>query len=472
MRKQTKLEKNQAADQRYTQNLAFFRVNSEELYQTFVNYQPQDLTLAFDEDENVSIINRKTGRFVYPENPASYAQKQVDQFLKSDNASIVKFFDPNVVKTEDYHHNDMMDRYMALYGDKLRPICHPKSDQVIQQLIMIGIGTGLHIEELLRKQKVRNLVVMDSNLDALYLSLYFVDWSKLFREVTNIEIIIEDDEEGFFERLHVYFSNMGTFLLGKYYVYHHYQNPLLERVVDNFTFKLASSNAFVGFYDDERVGLAHTVKNIESNLPFARKMLDMKKDLPVFVVGNGPSLDHSIDFLKANQDKIIIISCGSTIGTLQKIGLKPDIHVEQAQQSSDTVFGVKGGQHFVSGQGGLNGNLGRKRIPDLTDDDHVRVLAEDMTQRFFERQMNAGIDRTLGYPVYHILHRLCGRDDARLRIIDMVDAAIDRRGLAGTGGPGNHSNPTGQIQSVVFKSLEHAGGHSDFLEMNQNALTV
>ncbi len=329
MRKQTKLEKNKAADQLYTKNLAFFRLNSEQIYQKFVNYRPENLTLAFDEAENVNVINCKTNRFVYPESPLSYAEKQVDHFLRSENAKVVKFFDPKVVKTDDYHHDKMMDSYVELYGDKLKPFIHPLNDEVIQQIIMVGIGSGLHIKELLSKKKVKNLVVLDSNLDALYLSFYFVDWGEIFSSVENIEIIIEDSEEGFFERLFVYFSNMGPFLLGKYYIYQHYQNPMLESLLDNFTFKLTSSNAFLGFYDDERVGLAHTIENTKLGIPFARKMLDMKSDYPVFVVGNGPSLDASIDFLKENQHKIIIISCGTTLGTLQKIGLKPDIHVEQ-----------------------------------------------------------------------------------------------------------------------------------------------
>ena len=50
--------------------------------------------------------------------------------------------------------------------------------------------------------------------------------------------------------------------------------------------------------------------------------------MPVFIIANGPSLDDSIDVIAANKDRAILISCGSAISALHKVGIKPDIHVE------------------------------------------------------------------------------------------------------------------------------------------------
>nr|MDC2855947.1 DUF115 domain-containing protein [Ningiella sp. W23] len=52
------------------------------------------------------------------------------------------------------------------------------------------------------------------------------------------------------------------------------------------------------------------------------------RDHPVYIVANGPSLDSAIEFLKTNQNNIIIISCGTALRALLSNNIKPDIHIE------------------------------------------------------------------------------------------------------------------------------------------------
>lgn len=55
---------------------------------------------------------------------------------------------------------------------------------------------------------------------------------------------------------------------------------------------------------------------------------------PVFIIANGPSLDESIAVIKAHKDRAILISCGSAMTALHKVGIKPDIHVETERTKS------------------------------------------------------------------------------------------------------------------------------------------
>src|SRR5210317_2374012 len=75
----------------------------------------------------------------------------------------------------------------------------------------------------------------------------------------------------------------------------------------------------------------------------------------------------------------------------------------------------------------------RKRISHFTHDDNVRVLANDMTQRFAKGQTDFRIDRALGDAIDQIFDRLLGRDDARLEIVEIVDTAIQSGGFASSG---------------------------------------
>ncbi|HEY4635064.1 MAG TPA: 6-hydroxymethylpterin diphosphokinase MptE-like protein, partial [Rhodospirillales bacterium] len=51
-------------------------------------------------------------------------------------------------------------------------------------------------------------------------------------------------------------------------------------------------------------------------------------DVPVFLVGSGPSLDHSLPTIRANAEKAIIVSLGSALRPLMRAGIKPDFQIE------------------------------------------------------------------------------------------------------------------------------------------------
>ena len=86
-----------------------------------------------------------------------------------------------------------------------------------------------------------------------------------------------------------------------------------------------------GFFDDNLIALSHTINNIERAVPFLKKGGKVPAGYsrtPVFIIANGPSLDDAIAVIEKNKDKALIISCGSAISALHKVGIKPDIHVE------------------------------------------------------------------------------------------------------------------------------------------------
>ncbi len=51
------------------------------------------------------------------------------------------------------------------------------------------------------------------------------------------------------------------------------------------------------------------------------------QDVPVFVIGNGPSLDDAEELLKHYQNDAIILAAGTALGSLLKMGIQPDFHV-------------------------------------------------------------------------------------------------------------------------------------------------
>ena len=100
------------------------------------------------------------------------------------------------------------------------------------------------------------------------------------------------------------------------------------------------SIARMGYQTDEYNMLNNTALNFEA---CTQKIINPDKKLfnnfniPVVVTGSGPSLDASIDYIKKSQDKCIIVSGGSSISTLCKNGIIPDIHVqlERSEHQAD-----------------------------------------------------------------------------------------------------------------------------------------
>ncbi|MDX7825481.1 6-hydroxymethylpterin diphosphokinase MptE-like protein, partial [Aeromonas caviae] len=94
-----------------------------------------------------------------------------------------------------------------------------------------------------------------------------------------------------------------------------------------------------GFFDDNVYALAHSHTHLQDGTPFLKRERDtgLAATLPVFVVGNGPSLDQSIDFIRQHQHQAIIIACGTAVSALHKADIKPDIYVavERTKSSAD-----------------------------------------------------------------------------------------------------------------------------------------
>ena len=77
-----------------------------------------------------------------------------------------------------------------------------------------------------------------------------------------------------------------------------------------------------------------------ANAPDVGEMKDQFRDIPFILVGAGPSLDESIDFLKSVQDKAIIVASNSPYRKLINSGIRPHL-VVTADPLSPTLAGFE-----------------------------------------------------------------------------------------------------------------------------------
>jgi hypothetical protein len=85
----------------------------------------------------------------------------------------------------------------------------------------------------------------------------------------------------------------------------------------------------------------------------------------------------------------------------------------------------------MTGERGTNGNLSRFVIPNFTNDDDFRVLAEKVSNRLWKCQSSGFIDFGLHDPWDQLFYGVLNRDDvASIRRTEIVEAAVDRGGFA------------------------------------------
>jgi len=318
----------------FLKNMAYLKLNMPSVYQYFENYQPKKIQLALDNNGQVNLFS--DNNFVYQDDPKSASLTQVETFLK---APPCFDFEIPVPDNTDYKYqhqqvmNDIYSKRRNALGMSV-PFYMPNGGQV-NFIAIMGAGLGYHIEALFKKFGLRSVYIFEPEADVFFATLHSVDivvWSDCCKRLGGeLTFKIGGTESEFVNEISEYFKREGYFNLPQMYLYRHYMS---EKTTDAFKMINELSYRYKsgwGFCEDEIIGISHTLSNISDNK--AATLLEnaqlYKKEQPVFIIGNGPSLDENLAYLKENQDNAIIISSGTSLKPLLNYGIIPDIHVEQ-----------------------------------------------------------------------------------------------------------------------------------------------
>ncbi len=208
-------------------------------------------------------------------------------------------------------------------------------DRTFPLLFVFGTGYGSHLQRLAEEYEVDNLVIMETDIENFILSLFFVDYFDIyelfFQKERRIFIACEEDIDVLAQGVLAAVGEMCPpfFIQGAGLMLQMDDTEAQSALWENLKKRFLDLYRGWGYLDDEILGIQHALDNYKKKVPMLLGGYNkLQGDLPVFIVGNGPSLDALIPVVRENLSKVILFSCGSSLSALAKNGIQPDFHVE------------------------------------------------------------------------------------------------------------------------------------------------
>ncbi|CAM4125419.1 motility associated factor glycosyltransferase family protein [Pseudoalteromonas byunsanensis] len=286
-----------------------------------------------DKSERIKVFERS----FYPGCPKRLCEEQAELFLSSPLHLSMHFRAPKVPK---YLHQDfisVMTEYAMELGYKKSSV--PKRSTII----FLGLGAGLQIPALLKKINYTDVIIIENDSNSLELACHHIDVKQLQAHCQEqggeLLILSIESYTDFIGSMQSLLKKHGYHLLADISLFRHYNTSLYDEIVEKFRSWRNRLASMWGFFEDELIGLSHTIENqkhiFKSTPKLARYFATQPK---VIIVGNGPSLDKDIEKLVQVQD-LVIVSCGTAVASLLRLGIIPDFHVEM-ERTAD-IFELK-----------------------------------------------------------------------------------------------------------------------------------
>ena len=203
-------------------------------------------------------------------------------------------------------------------------------------LIIMGMGLSFHIEKVVKSCDINSLIIYENNMDRILTSLYTIDWEEIYSYFNNqngrtIQLIFSTGED-----FHVHQACLWNEVVNycPYFpfvslFYNHLNDATNLKIIKGIQKDIVTYLQQWGNYDDEINQYNNARHNLLANSRIYRpSQFKVNPYMPIVVVGAGPSLDDRIGMIQKHREKLLVISCGTTIGTLFEYGIKPDFHVE------------------------------------------------------------------------------------------------------------------------------------------------
>lgn len=332
-----KFELKREASQLYDRNLSAFKKYYPNIFCQIEKYKTHSWVCILDDSGKDNIFHKTRRAFFYHDSEQD-SEELVSYFSLNPSKDNVALRQSSTGKFDHYIHFSYAEKVEKLIEKNI--LGHLELPAEVSSLVVFGICLGRHIDVLLNSYTIQNLYIFEPNLDYFYASLHVFDWDGLFSAAAKggqrVYLNLGGDGSDYFKDIIAQFYLAGPYSIADTYILTSYYNNRMSKAIAELREELKVVLAFGEYFDHVRYGVAHTYHSLTHNHLFLKENNASYKDLeilnmPVFIVGNGPSLDVNFDYIRSYRDRVIVISCGTALYSLYKYGITPDFHAELEQ---------------------------------------------------------------------------------------------------------------------------------------------
>ncbi len=322
-------------EERYQRNIDFFKNNMDTIHDLIQNTDPI-VNLTYNTLEKKLERKNEDGSLYYKEGALAYAIQEVKNFEAKGNTidyrpSPAEINPSHLIKKKSFYDTSLLYAKEYLKNQVSKPL-H-------SGLIIFGTGVGYHLEILCNKNNHHYYTIIETDFNKFHETLYFINWESILSNLPQnkrLTLMVKDpnmtDEDFYhsiFYQCYKLFPsiNVSTII----YSHDHLRNE------ENFEEVRRAIKDFnnISRVATERAGPdCQRLLNSNKNCQARHSIINLDEteilhsDSKIAIIGAGPSLDDYIDIIKEHQDKMIIVSAGSSLKSLLENGIKPDIHFE------------------------------------------------------------------------------------------------------------------------------------------------
>lgn len=340
--------------QRFKANLEAFSKFMPDVTAAFASYTPKKRQHFFCTENGIPnlMFPDDNGRFFYNcANPWEDTENDISRILKTQPVHMTSYpvqYDP--YGQIYFRYNNEAARLSAEFTQKEGNQAYtPGELGSIPNLAILGVGLGYPLGVFCSQIEIGNLLAIEPDPDIFFASLKAFDWASLLKYIQEsgmgFKLIVGQSSDRLLSILREFYRSHGVFLSGAMTAYVHYLSPDIKACGEVLGKDYYLLHASMGFFDDHMFGTSHGLQAALKGCHFMRRdtvLPPRMRHWPLFVIGNGPSLDHDIPFLRANQDRAVIIACGTALDTLYHAGIKPDFYAatERTPEISETLDAI------------------------------------------------------------------------------------------------------------------------------------
>jgi len=257
-------------------------------------------------------------------------------------------------------------------------------------LYFFGVGNGFEIKFLLKNYKLERLIIIELEIELIYILLNLHDFSNDMK--SHRLIILISKQLTFALGIDLFGNHKSRFYAKVFNLY--ITTPFYDSYID----KIKNTNQILtralqhvvsvsgNNVTDSLVGVKHHVANLPLMLknPKYKELIKKKNSDVAIIISTGPSLQKQLSLLKKIKDYATLISVDASLPILEKHGIKPDIVTSIERIPLTATFFENTSAKFQKGIICLSASLQHKRVIKAIKGTKVLAMRPFRYNRYFK----------------------------------------------------------------------------------------